>query len=444
MSAPTVPPPSAELPPRPRPAPATVAEAPKGASVRDLASNLVAGTPGRLRLYGAIGIVACLAFGFVAFVATQRLHADISHARDDAAQLVRVQTIRTSIVKADANATNAFLVGGLEPAGVRAQYDDGIVTAARTLAEATGAKSADEATLASVNRTLATYAGLIESARANNRQGFPIGAAYLRQATDLVQQEALPKLERLVLVEQARVDDSTGAADSAPQVLGALLLVVLFVLVVVQFFLYGRSRRVFNLAVVVGTVVVLLAGVAGLGVMAWSRAATSDVRDHAYRRTVALATARIDGFDAKSAEALTLINRGSGQPYEDRFKAVSAAATRAMAADLPSLSEGSPAPTVSAFNRYLAAHTDVRKLDDAGNWDGAVAAATGTGAANQTFAAFEQVSARALQDEASGLSDDLDTARLPLTALSWLLLAAGLVAAVATWRGVNQRLREYR
>ena len=226
--------------------------------------------------------------------------------------------------------------------------------------------------------------------------------------------------------------------------LGALLLVVLIVLVVLQFFLYARSRRVFNLAVVVATVVVLVAGLAGLGVMAWSRSATSDARDHAYRRTVALATARIDGFDAKSAEALTLINRGSGQPYEDRFRTVSAAAKLALATDLPLRADGSPPPTVSAFNRYLAAHTDVRKLDDAGNWDGAVAAATGTGAANRTFAEFEQVSARALDDEAAGLADDLGSARLPLTASSWLLLAAGLVAAAATWRGVNQRLREYR
>src|SRR3954447_25169847 len=245
MTAPVVPTPSAELPPRPRPGPVTGPGTPRGAGARELASSLVAGTPGRLRLAGAIGIVVCLAFGFVAFLASERLHADISHARDDAAQLVRVQTIRTSIVKADANATNAFLVGGLEPADVRAQYDAGIATAARTLTEATSANAADQPQLGAVNRVLATYAGLIESARANNRQGFPIGAAYLRQASDLVQQSALPRLERLVRVEQARVDDSTGAAETAPQVVAAVLLVTVILLIALQFFLYARSRRVF-------------------------------------------------------------------------------------------------------------------------------------------------------------------------------------------------------
>ena len=74
------------------------------------------GTPGRMRILGAIAIVACLVFGVVALPRGRRGSTPTSSdARDNAAQLVRIQTIRTSLVKADANATNAFLVGGLEP-----------------------------------------------------------------------------------------------------------------------------------------------------------------------------------------------------------------------------------------------------------------------------------------------------------------------------------------
>ncbi len=102
------------------------------------------------------------------------------------------------------------------------------------------------------------------------------------------------------------------------------------------------------------------------------------------------------------------------------------------------------APTVAALQQYLTQHTQVRKLDDSGSWDQAVAAATGDGAANHAFATFESVSGKALTHEASALADDLDNARLPLTVLSWILLLSGIAAAVATWRGVNQRLREYR
>ena len=154
--------------------------------------------------------------------------------------------------------------------------------------------------------------------------------------------------------------------------------------------------------------------------------ARAEAHDDAYRQTVALATGRINGFDAKSAEALTLINRGSGQPFEDRFKTVSGAATQIMDQDLPSdPPDTTQARTVTAFSRYLAAHTQVRKLDDAGSWDQAVALATGTGAANRRFATFETLSAQALNDQATKLSDELDDARLPLIVLPWLLLLAG-------------------
>ena len=411
----------------------------------EVVAGTFAGTPGRLRLLGAIAIAACLFFGAFAFLAAARLNTDISNARSDAAQLVRVQTIRTSLAKADANATNAFLVGGLEATTVRDGYTDGISTAARTLAEAASANSDDATALQRVNRVLTTYTGLIESARANNRQGFPIGAAYLRQASNLIQTDALPPLAALVNDEQHRVQTSTDAADSRLALLAFFLIVVVVALAVLQVWLYLKTRRVFNPSLVVASAIVIIVGLVGLGVMFWSRTEANNARDGAYAQTVALATARINAFDAKSAEALTLINRGSGQPYEDRFKAVSQTALEAIGSGSQTPSGPSEqAQTVAALQQYLTQHTQVRKLDDAGSWDQAVAAATGDGAANRAFATFETVSGKALSSEASALADDLDNARLPLTALSWILLLSGIAAAVATWRGVNQRLREYR
>ena len=44
----------------------------------------------------------------------------------DTEQLIRVQGIKTNLLRADALATNAFLIGGLEPAEQRAAYDGAI------------------------------------------------------------------------------------------------------------------------------------------------------------------------------------------------------------------------------------------------------------------------------------------------------------------------------
>jgi hypothetical protein len=54
-----------------------------------------------------IGLVGALTFAYLAF--------SLSRAKADTAQLIRVQKIQSNLLSADATATNAFLVGGLEP-----------------------------------------------------------------------------------------------------------------------------------------------------------------------------------------------------------------------------------------------------------------------------------------------------------------------------------------
>ena len=150
------------------------------AVARQAARATFEGTPGRMRIYGAVAILGCLVFGLFAFIAASSRSAALSSARSDAAQLVRVQAIRTNLVFADANLTNAFLVGGLEPPTARKAYEQGIAAASTTLADASGVNTHDAAVLATVNDVITRYTGLVESAWSNNRVGFPLGAAYLR------------------------------------------------------------------------------------------------------------------------------------------------------------------------------------------------------------------------------------------------------------------------
>ncbi len=408
-----------------------------------LVAGWFAGTPGSLRLRGAISVFMCVAFGVAAFSGALALDRSVNGQRNDAAQLVRVESIRTNLVKSDANATNAFLVGGLEPADARAAYTAGITAAARVLAESAGANGGDAPVLRRVNEVVTTYTGLIEAARANNRQGFPIGAAYLRQASKVMQDQALPALDSLVTGARNRVDDASRSV--ALPIVIVVTLLALATLLVVQVWIFRRTHRVFNVALVAATALVVVVGAATIAGMSWSQSAAKKVRTGPFARTVSLATARSDGFDAKSAEALTLVNRGSGQVYEDRFVSVSGAARVALGTGVaPVTPDPAATAAMTAFDQYLTDHAEVRKLDVGGEWEKAVAAATGRGAANQSFGRFERASGRAIEHQAARVSDDLDSARWPLVPLAWLALLAGLAAAGAASRGLNQRLREYR
>jgi hypothetical protein len=415
------------------------------AVLRQAARSAFEGTPGRMRLYGAIAIVGCLVFGLFAFIAASSRAGALSSARSDAAQLVRVQAIRTNLVFADANLTNAFLVGGLEPPAARSAYEQGIATASRTLADASGVDTHDAAALAEVNDVITRYTGLVESARSNNRLGYPLGAAYLRQAATLLRTSALPALEDLGKTEQRRVDDAYSASARAMIWLVIGLLAGLAMLLVTQVWLSARTRRLINLPLLAATGGVLVIGAVLLGVMAWSQGKATHTREHAYFATLEVATGRIDAFDAKSAESLTLIARGSGQAYEASYQQLAKNAT-AVLNDAASRGGTNEQAAQKAFAAYQAVHTQIRKLDDGGDWDAAVKLATGSTStdSNAVFGAFDQASAKALDQRANQLRHDLGTARSPVTPFGWIALVIGLAAAVAAARGTSIRLREYR
>ena len=61
---------------------------------------------------------------------------------------------------------------------------------------------------------LPIYSGLVESARANSRQGFPIGAAYLRAAVIAVDVTMLPAADRLYTSEAQRLNDDYRTGSS--------------------------------------------------------------------------------------------------------------------------------------------------------------------------------------------------------------------------------------
>ena len=393
-------------------------------------------------IVGILAVVVLVLAGLTgAFAARQRASA-LEDARDQTTQLVRLQTIRTSAVAADANATNAFLVGGLEPPAQREAYEEGIATATATLAEASAdASASDAARLGEANQALASYTGLVESARANNRQGFPVGVAYLRQASTLLRDEVLPTLSDLSNDTQRRVDDAYDDSDIAMTILVVAIVIGLAAVIGAQLYLTTRTRRVFSIPIVIGGAIVLGASIVAVLAMIWAQSMADDVHDNGYRTTVALAQARIDAFDAKSAESLTLINRGSGAAYEERFQELARSAQDALRID------GVPEAAPPAFASYLAVHDEIRRLDDEeGNWEGAVALATGDApdGSNAAFQDFDDITAAGLDESAASIADDLDDARLPLTPVAVLLVLAGAAAAIAVWQGISVRLREYR
>ena len=395
-------------------------------------------TPQRLRLLSLGVVVVGLVIGVIGALIFTYLAVSLSRAKADTAQLIRVQKIQSNLLSADATATNAFLVGGLEPPTQRAAYDQAMSSTSSLIAEAAQAQPADGTALAALNQQVLSYAGMIEQARANNRQGLPIGAQYLRNASAQLRSDALPILNNLVSANAARATDEMKAG--AGYIVLVIALLGLGGVIAAQVWLARRFKRKINVGMLASSIVLLMLVIGSLIVVLQLRSSLQEISSGSLAAVNTAADARINANDAKSNESLTLIARGSGQAFEAAWKssADSVAENLGRLTDKPEL--------VGQWQAYTDVHTQIRALDDEGQWDKAVAKATGSAndSSNTVFGAFDSNLAGYLDGVSQEASNSLANEQPVMVVAAVLILLGGLAAALLGRRGVAERLREYR
>ncbi|TDO68177.1 hypothetical protein EV651_10296 [Kribbella sp. VKM Ac-2571] len=429
------------------PPPGTTPQAPNArtAGPRGAVAQWFEGTPGRMRAFLILAAAMSVVFGLAAAQGFSQSDGALDRAQANTAQLVRIQAIHTNLVSANADATNAFLVGGLEPPEQRAHFVNSLAAAAGLIAEAATAQPADRDVLGALNKTLITYGGLIEQARANNRQGLPIGSQYLKDANSVLQDDSLPLVKALVEANEKRVDtEFDGISQGTIWILvGGLLSLVVFAITLR--WLARRTHRYLNVPIVAGAALVLLTTVVGGVSLASASNSAKYTRSSEYERTLALSRARIAAYDARSNESLTLIARGSGDAFD---KAYNAAATQ-VNEQLGKVGSSDSGTLTDLWSTYQAVHKKIRTADgDKGDWEGAVAMAVGKNETSDNsvyaFDAFDSASNQQLTATSTAVQKDLKNVRDGLPPIGWLGVPIGILAALLVAWGMSQRLEEYR
>ena len=430
-TAPTTAPP-ATMPARPGPATASPTAPVPAVKTTD--------TPRRLRLLSLGVVVAGVVVALLGALTCFYLAFSLGRAQADTEQLIRVQKIQSNLLSADATATNAFLVGGLEPPAQRAVYDQALSSTSALIVEASQAQPADAAALSALNEEVVSYAATIEQARANNRQGLPVGAQYLRNASADLRSTALPILDNLVSSNAARAADQMDPPTGYIYIFPVISLLALIGVIIGQVWLARRFRRTINVGMLASAIVLLVITIGGLVVVQQLSSSLNSISNGSFAAVNTAADARIDANNAKSNESLTLIARGSGQAFETAWKssADSVAENLQRLTDQPEL--------MDQWQAYTDVHSEIRALDDGGRWEAAVSRATGSGdkSSNTVFGTFDGNLASYLdgvsQDTSSSLADEQ-----PLMVVgAILILLGGLAAALLGRWGIGARLKEYR
>lgn len=476
QAAPTMP----AVPPQPGPDPAVSAQAAPGTAPRrpawmegrDRLRAAATTEPGKLRIIGAVLALLVVAFGAVTTwqMSDRSAAADSVLNRsqplsDDAAAIYR------SLADANTAASSGFLAGGQEPAEVRDRYKADIELASEKLANAAsnaGSGSSAAASVSKLNKLLPEYTGLIERARASNRQGLPLGGAYLRYANDKMQTQMLPAAEQLYTVEKERLNRDYDDAKPYPWFAIALGLLALGALFWAQRRNYRRTNRVLNHGLVAATAastVVLLWLVAG---HTFARSGLNESYDHGVKSLNVLNDARISSLKARSNENLTLVSRGAEtvevgtkKDIKDKFDVAYQQQMKDLgSADSPGSLLGKAAaiadddagrnPVKAAADNvsvWKDRHKTARDSDDAGDYKGALAKIVGDKSDEPTGECFDNVDDAledALKHERGEFEQAAKDGKGAMSGLPQGAAVLAVLAAAGAVLGIGRRLSEYR
>jgi hypothetical protein len=394
-------------------------------------------TPGRLVLVSALVIVGAAVFGIVATGSEQSRERAVHAAQTNTEPLLaQAVHLYTDLSGANATVATGLLAGGLEPPAKRALYLRDLQGASQSLTVLTreaGTAASAPAALGTVADQLPVYSGLVETARANNRQGFPIGAAYLRQAATLMTGTILPAADQLYATEAQRLDSDyrTGTATASLVALIAAIAAALGLLLIAQLYVAKVSRRILNVLMLLGSVSLIAASAwAVIGLISEQNALSTAQRDGSDQVEL-LSAAGVLLSRAQGDLSLALVNRGTDVTDPQDFAAV-----------MHTLSRSGLAGRIGAgFVAYRAAANRVESLENSGQLQPAIDLAPAAGAISDRLsqrleariAAAQQLFTRSAADASSALSG-LSLAIPLITAL----------AAVLALLGLRQRINEYR
>jgi hypothetical protein len=403
------------------------------------------GTPARLWILLAGAAAALLAFSALCAGTLAQRESTATHTTREVAGLVdNVQELYNVLADADATSATAILDGSAPPARFASRFDTDIAQAVNSIAAADQDLSGDRpdlTTLTELSQQLPAYTGLIGSADADNRLGYPLGAAYLREASGLMRTTMLPEVTRLLQHEEQAELSGLGSVGARPW----WALAVLILAVAVEAFCWRHLARTTRRRINPGLALGALLGVALLGLILFSTAGAAGSAAAArsdFEQMNTTLNLRSDLATAESDQALDLISNGedNGAAAADENKQLVAVST--------AISSGSPERRLALT--VLADSAHIRQLSGSGDYTGAVAATVGTGeqAGAGGFVKDLDTLDQALQTDASTQRATYDTAGARVvgdfSGGLWFALALGLLAALAAAAGINRRLAEYR
>jgi hypothetical protein len=316
-----------------------------------------------------------------------------------------------------------------------------------------GATAAVERSIFAINAQLPIYTGLVENARSNNRQGFPVGAAYLRRASETMRTAILPNVLSIYREEASKLRAAydSGASQTGPLFLLGIAAALVVLIVGVQFWLARKTHRIFNLGWLVATVTVVAFAVLVGAVIASNSQNLDAARRRGSDPAAQLSSTRILAVRAQADESLALIARGSGATFSEDFNEVAmrlggnshSGLAEQVQDTLRNLNSDGSASTLGAeLSLFFQEHQTVSDFEDKGQYPDAIERTSKFEAPHLT----EVVTVLDKEIEASQqrFTASIKRASFDVSGMYFVVALGAVLICLSIGAGIYPRLREYR
>ena len=301
--------------------------------------------------------------------------------------------------------------------------------------------------LATLSAGLPVYADEIGTARADNRIGYPLGAAYLREASNMLRGTLLPAASDIYTKENGLLTSASAQATGLP-----LLVVTLVFGLGAGYLLYRswrwltrRSHRRVNYGLLVAAVAGAVSLVWLAGAFAIGRTELLHAQQQGSAPAEAFARADVAALQAHADESLTIIDNTGDDSYQQDFIAqqkLLGPGPGTLLAAVQATGGDSRAAAADAQAWYRA-HAALRSLDDSGHHTAAVQSAL-EGQAAATFARLSADLGNGIDTHQAVFASDARGGRDAFTGLAVGMIVASLIMVAGCAWGLNRRLAEYR
>ncbi|AIU31294.1 Four helix bundle sensory module for signal transduction [Corynebacterium ulcerans] len=414
-------------------------------------------TPGRMTTLVIVLSVTLLSAGVSMSQTAADRRADLKTLIDNTEPVSYLaQNLYSSLSLANTTASVSFVRAGVDTSENRQRYEQAIQDASRAAAQTAGGLGDNSGRhlelLTHISQQIPVYTGLVETAWANNRQGNPVGVAYMSQASTLMREEILPAAAELYALTSNNVSSEQQQLARPLWVPLGGLFVALIMLVLGQIWLAHVTRRRLNGWFVLATFLMVIATswVSTANFLTWS--ASSTAYQTASAPLQSLTDARIRAQQARTSETLALVWRQSLENSNTNFSATMSTVDKALENyENSRLVDNSNNrdhldQAVKAAKAWRSSHEKLAKALNSGDYEEALALTLYNDASAATPSAFN-----GLDSSLAKLIDDArQTARGYIARganasdlVSTVILALTLVSVLSLWLGIRPRLQEY-